>query len=89
MALEISQTANVDGPDVFDQDSRRVSSDLDFGSKRSRSCTRRCRSNQNHRARQKCIGLHDNAEASSVLFVAHALRHTQSEDVTAEHGGPP
>jgi hypothetical protein len=72
VTCEITQSAHVNGADLFHEYSCRVAPDLDFGSERRRSSALRCRCHQDHRAREEGVGLHDNSEALPLLFVAYA-----------------
>jgi len=89
MACEITKTLDVDGTDLLDEHPSSVAIDVDLGPKRRRLGARRRRRHQHDRPRKKGVGLHNDTEATSSLFVPYPLRESQDEDVTPTHGGSP
>ena len=69
MANQLTQSTGVDGTGLFDEDSCRLSSDLDLATE-CRPGAQRCRGDQNNRSREQGICLDHYTETRSVLFVA-------------------
>ena len=89
MAGEIAETSNVDGTHLLDKHTGLHTRDVYLGPERSRSSADRRGGYEHHRTRQEGVGLHDDPESPSVLFVARAFGEAQGEDVTPTHAGPP
>lgn len=89
MACDVSETTDVDGAHLFDQDFGLGALHFDFGSKGRWSCASGRRRNQDNGAGEKCIRLDDHAVALPVLFVPDALGESKIENVTPSHAGSP
>jgi hypothetical protein len=79
----------VDGANLFNEHSRRLSGDVGLGPKGGGPSASGCRGDDDDRARKEFVGLHNDAVAVTVLFVAKSRRKTESVDVTAEHEALP
>lgn len=89
MACEITKTPGVDGTDLLDENPSSGAIDVDLGPKRRWLGARRRWCHQHDRPRKKGVGLHNDTEATSSLFVPYPLGESQDEDVTPTHGGSP
>lgn len=86
MVWDVSETRDVDGAHLFDQDFGLGALDFDFGSKGRWSCGGGRRRNQDHGAGEEGIRLNDHALALPVLFVPDALGESKSFPVPVSTG---
>src|SRR5262249_3950077 len=68
-ANECTESADVDGTDLLDQDAGGLAEQLDLRAERCRPRAARCRRDQHHRARQQLVGLDDHTIAPALLLV--------------------
>jgi hypothetical protein len=69
---KIAKSGGVHCTDLFHQNPGPIASDVDLGTEGSRSGRTRRGSNEHDRSRQELVGLNDDAESVSVLFVSGA-----------------
>jgi hypothetical protein len=67
------KSLGVDGAELFNEHSGGFAADLDLGSKRRGAGTARSGSHEHDRSRKKLIGLHDDTETGSLLFMPDAF----------------
>ena len=89
MACKVTETPEVDGADLLDEHPSHGAVDIDLGPERCGLCAGRCRRDEHDGAWQERIGLHNDAESTSLLLMTRSIRETQGEDVTSTHGGLP
>ncbi len=86
---QIPEPIDINSADLFDEDNRPSSVDLDLGPERCRLRTPRCGRQQHNRTRKERIGLHDDTVSLSSLLVAYSLGKAKSKDVTPAHADAP
>jgi hypothetical protein len=84
-----TESLNVDGAELLDQDQRRLALDLDRRSKRCRSSASRRRSNDHDGSRQKLVRLHHDPETNHMLLVSEPLRDLEPKHLTPLHAWTP
>ncbi len=89
MPGQISESIDVDGSHLLDEDSCFSALDLNLGSERCPASARRRGRDQNHRAGEERIRLNDHPEPLAMLFVADPFGQPEVENVTPTHEGSP
>ncbi len=84
-----TESLNVHGAELLDQDQRRVALDLDRRSERCRSSAPRRRSDDHYGPRQKLVRLHHDPEANPMLLVSEPLRDLEPKHLTPLHAWTP
>jgi hypothetical protein len=74
VAHPLAESLRIDGTDLFDEHTGSHALDVDLRSERRGAGAARGGRDKDHRAGQELVGLHDDSEAVSVLFVPDALR---------------
>ncbi len=81
----VAEASSINRTELLDEHPCGGVGNRDFWSKRRRSGAARCGSDDHDRARQELVGLHDDAVAGAMLFVANALGQSESVDLTPAH----
>ena len=89
MARQVTNPLHVDCADLLNEHPGSGAVDVDFGPEGRGLGVRRRRRYEYHRAGEEGVGLHDDSESGSVLFVADSLGKPEGEDVTPAHEGSP
>lgn len=84
-----SESLNIDGAELLDQDQRRHALDLDGRSKRCRPSAPRSRRDDHDGSGQKLVGLHHDPVTNPVLLVAGTLRDLEPVHLTPLHASTP
>jgi hypothetical protein len=74
MTGEVTEALYVDGAYLFDENASSPAIDVDLGPERCRPGAGGRGGHQHDRPREKGIGLHDNTEATSALFMPDTFR---------------
>ena len=89
MAGEVTESLQVHRTDLFDKDTSGGAADVDLGPEGCWFSAGGCGCDKHDRSWEEDVGLHDDAEAGSSLFMADAFGESQGEDVTPAHEGSP
>lgn len=85
----VAKTVDIDGPDLFDKDSRELAFYHHLGSEAGGSSAAGRGGDEDSRARQEGISLHYDSETPSLLLVALSPGWTQFVKITPLHADSP